>query len=180
MYNNRSAAVLGAIGLGGLLYPEPDELGNAIARNLTTSYQYSSIVEFKGYPRLHSCKLNNLQCPNTSIEGPGTLPAMHKREPATTPDTFITLESFNEGNLISYASAGTPQEMRELEGRKLAIGNAVSFSYWMITNAMRQSSQAIVFTYWNLDSDRGYGYKCWYWKEKGKTDAYTTLQMMSR
>ncbi|MEM0482829.1 MAG: zinc dependent phospholipase C family protein [Nitrososphaerota archaeon] len=166
--------------LGGLLYPEPDELGNAIARNLTTPYQCSSIVEFKGYPRLHSHRLNNLQCPNTNIEEPRTLPAMHEREPATTPDTFITSEPFSEENLVSYASARTPQETRELEGRRLAIGNAVSFSYWMITNAMKQSSQAIVFTDWNLDSDRGYGYKCWYWEEREKTDTYISLQFASK
>jgi hypothetical protein len=158
--------------LGGLLYPEPDELNSAHGRNLTTNYQCSAIADFKGYPQIHSHELNNLQCPKTSLEQPGTLPTTYQRSATTTPDMFINQEAFSEAGLTSYAKANSPTETRELESRRVTIGNAVSFSCWMIVSSLNQAKQGIVFTDWNLDSDRGYGYKCWTWDKDKKTDNY--------
>jgi hypothetical protein len=158
--------------LGGLLYPEPDELNSAHGRNLTTNYQCSAIADFKGYPQIHSHELNNLQCPKTSLEQPGTLPTTYQRSATNTPDMFIKQEAFSEAGLTSYAKANSPTETRELESRRVTIGNAVSFSCWMIVSSLSQAKQGIVFTDWNLDSDRGYGYKCWTWDKDKKTDNY--------
>lgn len=158
--------------LAGLLYPEPDELQSSHGRNLTTNYQCSFIADFKGYPRRHSCEINNLQCPKTSIEEPGTLSTTYERSSTTVPDIFIIHEPFKEEGLISYANAKTPAETRGLESKKITIGNAVSLSYWMITNTHSQDKLGVVFTDWNLDSDRGYGYKCWAWEKDKKSDVY--------
>ncbi len=161
--------------LAGLLYPEPDELNSAHGRNLITNYQCNAIVDFKGYPRTHSCELNNLQCPRTSIEEPGTLPALNARSADTNPDNFIFLEPFNQQTLSylrEYAKAPTPDRTRELEASGYTLGNAVSLSYWMILNALLKKDLDIVFTDWNLDSDRGYGYKCWYWDPQTRKDSY--------
>ncbi len=150
--------------LAGLLYPEPDELESAHARNLITNYQCESIVGPRGYPRLHSCDLNNLQCPSTEIEQPGTIPALYHRGAETTPNSFIINEEFSQQTIdfiIQYSTAPTPEKTRELEMAGHALGNAVSLSRWLILNAFLNNNLDIVYTDWNLDSDRGYGYKCW-------------------
>ncbi|MEM4239371.1 MAG: hypothetical protein QXP49_06695, partial [Nitrososphaerota archaeon] len=58
------------------------------------------------------------------------------------------------------------------ELKKITIGNAVSLSCWMIKNSNSQERLGVVFADWNLDSDRGYGYKCWAWDKDKKTDLY--------
>ncbi|MEM3448641.1 MAG: zinc dependent phospholipase C family protein [Nitrososphaerota archaeon] len=158
--------------LAGLLYPEPDELQSSHGRNLTTNYQCSLITEFKGYPQKHSCEINNLQCPRTILEEPGTLPTTYERSPDMTPDIFINQEPLKEDGLTGYANAKTPAETRGLELKKITIGNAVSLSCWMIKNSNSQERLGVVFADWNLDSDRGYGYKCWAWDKDMKTDLY--------
>lgn len=164
--------------LAGLLYPEPDELQSAHGRNLITNYQCDDVVGLRGYPRLHSCELNNLQCPNTEIEQPGTAPALYHRSAEITPDIFIIEESFNQQTLESirqYSEALTPERTRELESAGYTLGNAVSFSCWLILNAFLKNSLDMVYTDWNLDSDRGYGYKCWYWDTQTNKDAYIRI-----
>ena len=164
--------------LAGLLYPEPDELGSAHARNMITNYQCDNVVGPKGYPRLHSCDLNNLQCPSTEIEQPGTIPALSPRSAETTPNSFIIGEEFSQqtiDSIIQYSRAPTPEKTRELEMAGHALGNAVSLSRWLILNAFLKNNLDIVYTDWNLDSDRGYGYKCWYWDQQTGKDAYLRI-----
>jgi len=146
--------------LVGLVYPEPDELQTSHARNMITPYQ-CQIAPFKRYPKAHSCELNNLQCPLETVETPGTAPAWYPHDPSITPDKFINEEPFNPDNVIKYAAAKSPQETRKLQGSEFTIGNAIDFATWLITNAKISQSEALVYTDWNLDSDRGYGYKCW-------------------
>ena len=152
--------------LCGLVYPEPDELESSHGRNLTTPYQCNKIMAFKGYPRTHSCELNNLQCPDTPVEQPGTSPANYPRDPNIVPERFVSEEDFDLRALEAYALAKSPSETRSLESKGYVVGNAVSFSYWMIINAHLKRSEDIVYTNWNLDSDRGYGYKCWGMKKQ--------------
>jgi len=164
--------------LAGLLYPEPDELESAHARNLITNYQCESVVGPGGYPRLHSCNLNNLQCPDTEIEQPGTIPALYHRGAEITPDSFIIKEEFGQqtiDSIMQYSRASTPEKTRELEMAGHALGNAVSLSCWLILNAFLKNNLDIVYTDWNLDSDRGYGYKCWYWDQQTGKDAYLRI-----
>ena len=132
----------------------------------------------KGYPRLHSCNLNNLQCPSTEIEQPGTIPALSPRSAETTPNSFIIREEFSQqtiDSIIQYSRAPTPEKTRELKMAGHALGNAVSLSRWLILNAFLKNNLDIVYTDWNLDSDRGYGYKCWYWDQQTGKDAYLRI-----
>lgn len=146
--------------LVGLLYPEPDELQTSHGRNMTTPYQ-CLIAPFKRYPKVHSCTLNNLQCPVETVETPGTAAAWYPHDPSITPNKFISEEPFNPDNLLKYAGSNTPEETRRLEGGEVTIGNAIDFAAWLIINAKGSQKESVVYTNWNLDSDRGYGYKCW-------------------
>lgn len=146
--------------LVGLLYPEPDELQTSHARNMITPYQ-CQIAPFKRYPHVHSHTLNNLQCPVETVETPGTAPAWYPHDPSITPNKFISEEPFSLDNVVRYATAKTPQETRQTQGSEAAIGNAIDFATWLISNANVSQTERVVYTDWNLDSDRGYGYKCW-------------------
>ena len=160
------------LALNGFVSPEPDEvLGLSFGRNLITPYQCIYITTFApeedftktktNYPRTHSCTINHLQCPSTTPETPTTTCSWYPRTYDLTPDIFIRNEPFNEQNIQLYAKAANPNETRQIQTKRLTIGNAIDFSVWMIKNAINQNQPDIVYTDWNLDSDRGYGFKCW-------------------
>lgn len=157
---NLYRSVRSTLVLAGLVYPEPDELQTSHGRNMTTPYQ-CLIAAFKRYPNVHSCAVNNLQCPINTVETPGTAPAWYPNDPNVTPNKFISEDSFNWTAVQEYAEAGTPAETRSVQGRKVAIGNAIEFATWLISNTNTPALEETVYADWNLDSDRGYGYKCW-------------------
>jgi len=157
---NLYRSVRSTLVLAGLVYPEPDELQTSHGRNMTTPYQ-CLIAAFKRYPNVHSCTVNNLQCPINTVETPGTAPAWYPNDPTITPNKFIAEDIFNWAAAQEYAQAGAPTETRSVQGRKVAIGNAIEFATWLISNASTPALEGTVYADWNLDSDRGYGYKCW-------------------
>ena len=146
--------------LVGLVYPEPDELQTSHGRNMITPYQ-CLIAPFKRYPHVHSCALNNLQCPLETVETPGTAAAWYPSDPSITPNKFISEDSFDWTAVEAYAKVRTPAETRNIQGRRVTIGNAIDFATWLIANANVSTLEEVVYANWNLDSDRGYGYKCW-------------------
>lgn len=147
--------------LQGFFYPEPRLLNSSHGRNLTTPY-HCQIESFNRYPRMHSCDRNNLQCPiEELVELPLTASSWYPPSPDSTPDKFIKDEPFDEDamrNVRRYAYVKTPKQTRDLESEEHKMGNAIDFAVWMIKNAY---ADPVVYTDWNLDSDRGYGYKCW-------------------
>jgi hypothetical protein len=167
------------LALNGFVYPEPDEvMETSFGRNLTTTY-HSSVYgiinpnkipithvdpNIGSYPRLHSCLLNNLQCPNTESEKTITASAWFNRSENTNPNSFIVEEPFNDmvkENIKNYANAKNPKETWSYYGEETKIGNSTKFSTWMIINEDNEEVRDIVFCNWNLDADRGYAYKCW-------------------
>ncbi len=159
------------LSLNGFVYPEPDEvLGSSFGRNFITPSQ-GAIIDFGGfthvreieygYPRIHSHNINNLQFPNGKTEEPNTTCAWYPRSIDSTPDKFIHDDSFSEEILKQYVSANNPFETRGVAKQRKKIGNAIDFSAWLIKNATNKSKKESVYCNWNLDSDRGYGYKCW-------------------
>ncbi len=172
------------LAMNGFVSPEPDEvLGTSLGRNFTTPYQCIYVVtsvpeeDFTGlettYPHNHSCKINHLQCPSTASEKPTTTCAWYPRTENTTPNTFIKDQSFSENSVQQYAQAALPQDTRKIEKWGLEIGNAIDFSTWLIKNAIGKKQENLVYCNWNLDSDRGYGYKCW------KTDKLPSTYLTS-
>ncbi|NUO00121.1 MAG: zinc dependent phospholipase C family protein [Saprospiraceae bacterium] len=145
----------------GFVTPEPDELDNSIGRSLITLFQACSKdgkFPSRGFP-----ETNNLVCPAPQIEFPPTVPARHSYGIKSTPNLFIKEEQFSEKWLKIFAEAKSPEETTGLER---SIGNATDFSARMIAVAnmlpdVGEEAKNILFTNWNLDADRGYGFKTW-------------------
>jgi len=160
----RSARMV--LSTNGFVMPEPDELDNSIARNLITLFP-ACAVNFKTFPSTGTPFRNHLVCPVPMAEQPASAAGFHPAEIASTPERFISQEPFNEPALRMYAlSAETPGQTRSLQTDRLSIGNATDLTAWMIRNAndsdVPQEIRKTVFTNWNLDSDRGYGYRAWH------------------
>lgn len=68
----------------------------------------------------------------------------------------------------------TPDDTDKI-GRRLTpsrhLGDAVSFSQYLIWLASRSDPNAQIAD-WNLDSDRGYGYRCWDWNRNPLSDRF--------
>jgi hypothetical protein len=162
------------LALNGFVYPEPDEAqDSSFGRALVTPYQCIMVTggpvpdldEFAptdvSYPCIHSHKLNHLQCPDTPSEAPPTISAWYPRSANTTPSSFIRDAGFNEDDVRQYAEVDDPNKTRNLEKSIKGIGNAVDFAAWMMKNAADKNGEDAIFCDWNLDADRGFGYKCW-------------------
>jgi len=107
-----------------------------------------------------------------SFESQTTAADFNKSSSKINPDIFIRRSDLNEENLLAYAKSQSPAATRALERRELSIGNAIDLTVWLISTAVNPKADEelgltaveivnLVFTNWNLDSDRGYGYKTW-------------------
>ena len=178
------------IALNGLTYPDVDSIDDNLSKSLMFIFDEEchyihAEKPRRNFPTLRAKGQVHLIAPLYADECRMTTPAFHtpgyrEMTPAdfapdepyhenlavlepVTPRSFIQDEPFNVDALKSYAGAATPQETREAQ--KSAIGNAVEFSAWLIKHAnnpnLKPDEQALVFTNWNLDGDRGYGAKSW-------------------
>lgn len=154
--------------LNGYVCPEPSDLNDSVARNLITQAQ-SCAYNFKNFPSIGTPYHNNLVCPVSNAESPKTASSFYPHSIDVTPDSYIRSEPFNESALGMYArSALSPEHTRSLEKDNLSIGNATAYTVWMIKNAqifkndrLAEEPLQVLFTNWNLDADRGYGYHSW-------------------
>ncbi|HEY43860.1 MAG TPA: zinc dependent phospholipase C family protein [Anaerolineae bacterium] len=158
----RSARMI--LSTSGFIMPEPDELDNSVARNLITLYQPCA-DNFNNFPSVATPVTNNLVCPVSVAEQPSTAAAFHKPGIKSTPDLFISTATFNENALLAYARSSSPEQTRNIESSEVSIGNATDFTAWMIQHAnnpnITEEMRSVLYTDWNLDSDRGYGYLSW-------------------
>lgn len=167
------------LALEGFVFPEPPDLNDAHGRNLTTPFQ-CAVFGCRGhepptatafdptslvYPRFTALTTGHLVCPPPVAEVPITMPNFELPLATTTPDSFINLIPFNPDVLRLYSESTSPALTRRLHSRCLRIGNATGLTAWMIGTAndtgASDIARDIAFTNWNLDSDRGYGYKTW-------------------
>jgi hypothetical protein len=153
-----------ALSTNGFVMPEPDELETSIGRNLITLAD-ACVWNFKNFPSRGVPEASHLVCPTPMSEDPKTSAGEYARGIASTPDLFIEEAPFDEAALCRYAAAAVPAETRSLAADRLAIGNATDFTAWMIRHAhggaRPEEIRRVLFRNWNLDSDRGYGYKAW-------------------
>ena len=148
------------LSLNGLVYPEPDELEWPIGQRLTMLVQECGV---KDYPSTGIPSRNNHACPVNTIERESIKAGLYSGR-LSNPDSFIgdSNGTINIDNLKAYVDADNPEETKMKQDAGLAIGNAIPLTLWMIKNAEIPTLQKYVFTNWNLDSDRGYGYKTWH------------------
>ena len=155
-----------ALALVGLTYPEPEDVRTSYGRNLTTTFNDPPPDPFS-YPRQKDLAISHLVYPPAVLEVPTTRPDFYPYSSGITADEFIDGNNvpFDEDILLKYANSLTPDTTRSLERSGYRIGTAVDLTSWMIRTAIDPSSsdamKKAVFTNWNLDGDRGYGYKTW-------------------
>ncbi len=148
----------------GFISPEPDELDTSIGRNLVTLFQPCA-SNFKTFPSVNTPVNSHLVCPVYTPEEPITAVSFYQDGINSTPDLFIKDDPFRIDYLYGYASSSTPEQTRSHEDGGGGIGNAVDFTVWMIRKAndpnTTEGDKSVVYTNWNLDADRGYGYLTW-------------------
>ena len=151
------------LALEGFVTPEPQDLESSHGRNLTTTFQ-CGISPFK-YPKKTNLGVSHLVCATSPLEQPTTAADFYSSSPSVTPDDFIRNRPFDLRALTSYANSESPEQTRSIERDQLKIGNAIDLTEFMIAVAANPAANKnhvkIAFTNWNLDSDRGYGYKAW-------------------
>lgn len=170
--------VRAVLALQGFVFPEPRDLNDAHGRNLTTPFQCGitgcfssrlammhSAVGTLAYPRWTNLTTSHLVCPGPVAEQPMTVPNFDPPLATTTPNQFINQTPLDLAALAAYAASPSPAQTRALYRYCRRIGNATDLTAWMIGVAgnpeATSAERAIAFTNWNLDSDRGYGYKTW-------------------
>jgi hypothetical protein len=76
----------------------------------------------------------------------------------------------NEDLVHKYATATTPQDTDMISFSEVTaehnMGDPVNFSSFLIWQLARPQVEGVPD--WNLDADRGYGYKCWDWNRHAK------------
>lgn len=153
------------LALQGYVYPLPEEINTSHGRNLTTQFQ--CLIEPFIYPKHSKSEdKSHLLCPPDEFEMPGTVANFYPNVATVSAEEFISRTRFDFKSLLRYARATTPEETREIERSRAHIGNATDLTTWMITNASAENTlsadeESILYTNWNLDGDRGYGYKTW-------------------
>jgi hypothetical protein len=168
--------VRSTLALTGFIYPEPSDLNDANGRNLTTPFLCGlsgcpapSLAARVGgmpiYPRLTNLGVSHLVCPPPVPELPVTAPNFAAPTAETTPEIFINQEPFDLEALMAYSASSSPALTQRFQSRCLRIGNATDLTAWMIgiagDGAAPETLRNVAHTNWNLDADRGYGYKTW-------------------
>jgi len=155
----------------GFVTPDPDEIENSIGLNLTTMiHQCSHMGKFNEmiYPKRRKPDKSHLVCPKGPLEYPLNIADFNYQSESITADTFIRQKPMILDAVKKYAESSTPAVTRATQSKLKIMGNAVDLTRWMIGKVADPNTpdeeKELIYTNWNLDADRGYGYKCW----KGK------------
>jgi hypothetical protein len=157
MYNVAKQAIAEA----GITYPSSEMLNTSIGLAVTSTCNNCS-PPFK-YPRFREDSFSHFVCPASNLEDPSTAADFNQPLIDILPNTFIENIAFDISSLRAYALSASPTATREYEHQAKRIGNAVDFSRWLISTSSDSNNpdRPLTETDWNLDSDRGYGYKNW-------------------
>jgi hypothetical protein len=160
------------LALVGFVYPEPDDLKTSNGLALTTPIL--DCGEPRTYPRIRDLEASHLVCPTGKVEEQINVADFNPPSPEVTPDQFIKDREFKVENFLAYATSPTPAQTGKVQNTRAHLGNATSFTEFMIALAahpnVSEKDKNLVFTNWNLDSDRGHGYKVWSGKIQTKND----------
>ena len=163
------------LALAGLAYPEPDDavLGNPVAEALVTvrdvNYKGFPILRTPGQPHLDARSyvsvmkhLDDEDFTYGDVEEPATISSFHRAETMSTPDAFIDGVPLDAELLAAYAAARSPADTRQLQlDNSRHFGNAVDLTLFVLSRRGDDRQRQTAFCNWNLDGDRGYGYKTW-------------------
>lgn len=183
------------LALNGYVTPEPthatdDPRGEALVHTALTA---DTLVEDcattechdPAYPRQHDCLQPAVKPPVAPVETPAT--PFPRYDQDDYPEWFITQAPWNdiEQAVKAYAEADTPANTRALASadnpQTVSLGNAVHFAGWMMEKALEVRAfedasgrmhelSHVVHCNWDLDADRGYGYKQWFTSKNPATE----------
>jgi hypothetical protein len=150
-----------ALVLAAFVAPEPEWLAkNPIAQTCVSlkDRTLNNLFSGKGYP--HRAQQSNegfLAFPQTPIEFDSTYPGPYNS--GSTPLDFIENAQLDERLYEKYKNAESFDETQNIERETLftPIGSSISISILL----MKELYNGNNLPNWNLDSDRGFGYKTW-------------------
>jgi hypothetical protein len=162
------------LAVNGFVFPLRDDLSNGVAARLIQSDfgcvgslgpGQATTTPSTRYPRLTQLGDSHLLCPFRGSERQTRLWNFIKGSAPKDPRQFIEELAFSEANLAEYANADGPGTSDTIARQGKVIGNAIDLTAWMIgtanDNGAAESARDVCFADWNLDADRGYGYKTW-------------------
>jgi hypothetical protein len=151
------------LSLEGFFTPEPGDLVSSHGRTLATTSQ--GATGRAGYPRFRDRQRSHLVYPRAGLEASPTVADFFPLDEHTTAHDFISEPPLDLSALFDYAESASPEATRGLASAGRRIGNAVDLTAWIIQTVTDpgsdERSRGVAHTDWNLDSDRGYGYKTW-------------------
>lgn len=161
------------LAISGWVFPEPDELGNALAQQFINP-AVATFAQVMARP-LQEYPSEQERCvffPGSALEPPDWVGGPYCRYPQNYPYWFIELEPSNLDFERAAAAAKTPDHTRELMLALRSIGkpnyggslgNAVD-AFVRRANEIAEDNGGpgrLLLPDWNLDGDRGYAAKCW-------------------
>ncbi|MFN0132238.1 MAG: zinc dependent phospholipase C family protein [Phycisphaerales bacterium] len=167
---NALRATRWALAVTGYMFPEPDELFHPYGQQfINPPGSVSAMPHQEDPPERDKCTRFPLSAgePRQAPAGPWL------RSPLNFPFWFIEGEPSDPNVEQALVAAATPEETIRIttsltraslgENYRGSLGNAVDFFLRRAReiNASPDGVSKLVLPAWNLDADRGYGFKCW-------------------
>ncbi len=173
-----------ALALTGFAYPDPDQLFHPLAQQFINPFGLVSAMPRREFPdEMDNALMFPAGCPSPAPQPTGCLePAAassgpYARWPLNYPFWFIEGEPLNPAIVRALTSAPTPERTiaitrglvppspANIAGTNYSgsLGNAFDFYLQYAANIAQAGgdSNDLNLPDWNLDADRGYGFKCW-------------------
>ena len=162
------------LSMQGFVFPLRDDLGNSVSKSLVQT-DLNCVGNLSAgnplpnrstrYPRLTQLGDSHLLCPFRGSEQTNRIWNFLTTSAPFDPRQFIEALPFSQQNMAEYAQAATPADSFSISQQGKTMGNAVDMTAFMIATANNPSATTTAknttFANWNLDGDRGYGYKTW-------------------
>ena len=138
--------------ISGFVYPTNEEIDTVEGMALIIPPS-----EVGRYPALHDHNEAPTQLPDNGTEMRETIHGPYNN--THTPRTFIEELPFDENSVRDFAEASDPDTTLKISSGGV-LGNATDLSIWLLKNLINNDPVARNAN-WNLDGDRGYGYRQW-------------------
>jgi hypothetical protein len=163
-----------ALTLSGYVYPEPHRLGHAMAQQFINPEGIVSNYPHLEWPPYVLSKGEQEHClfyPSNPAEPPPTSPGPYRHWPLNYPFWFVEGEPYDPDVEARLINARTPEETARItSGSRRGLGNAVDLFGRRVAELIGGGPAKMQLPDWNMDADRGYGFKCW------RIKSGTTLQ----